>query len=181
MKNVIRRSCEVEDCEEDYFALGYCCKHYFRFRKYGNPFFTKHHGMCHTSEYKVWKEMIQRCYNKKCTVYKYYGARGITVCDRWLHSFKNFHEDMGPKPFKGAQIDREDNDGNYEPDNCCWATRTQNNRNKRNNKLTMKKARRIRVKYAKGKITQRELAAKHNVASSIISDIVNNKIWKEIL
>lgn len=74
--------------------------------------------------------MINRCSNPKANKYKYYGGRGITVCDRWLESFENFLEDMGERP-PGTTIDRIDNDGNYEPSNCCWATPKQQVQNRR--------------------------------------------------
>jgi hypothetical protein len=74
--------------------------------------------------------MIQRCTNHNNQRYGDWGGRGITVCDRWLHSFEHFYEDMGPKP-KGLTLERENNDGNYEPGNCKWATRLEQNRNRR--------------------------------------------------
>ena len=68
-------------------------------------------------------------------MYGNYGGRGISVCSRWLESFDNFIDDLGVKPSKGYQIDRINNDGNYEPSNCRWATIKENARNKRNNFL----------------------------------------------
>jgi hypothetical protein len=82
-------------------------------------------------EYSTWKMMKARCYNTNNAEYKNYGARGITVCDRWRHSFVNFLNDMGPRPFAGASIDRIDNNGNYELGNCRWATPLEQGQNTR--------------------------------------------------
>ena len=78
----------------------------------------------------IYKHMKQRCYNEGNTRYKNYGGRGIKICDRWLESFENFYEDMGSPPSHKHQLDRKDNNGNYELENCHWVTNKQNNQNK---------------------------------------------------
>jgi hypothetical protein len=90
------------------------------------------HGMSKTPIYRTWCAMRCRCFDFCCKNYFNYGGRGITVCDRWL-TFENFFEDMGPRP-PGLQLERKDNDGNYEPGNCIWADRVQQANNKRNNR-----------------------------------------------
>ena len=77
--------------------------------------------------------MMARCYQKNHCSFKNYGGRGITVCDRW-HTFTNFYEDMGERP-NGKEVDRIDNDGNYEPVNCRWVTRKENCQNRKRKKI----------------------------------------------
>jgi len=86
------------------------------------------HGLTHSKTYSTWESMIQRCTNLNQTKYNDYGGRGIKVCDRWLN-FENFLKDMGERPDK-LELDRIDNDGNYEPGNCRWVTRSANLRNR---------------------------------------------------
>lgn len=88
------------------------------------------HGMAHTTEYNIWISMRDRCCNCKDEHFPDYGGRGIRVCERW-RKFENFYADMGPRPSTGHSIERKDNDGNYEPSNCVWATKKEQARNKR--------------------------------------------------
>lgn len=79
--------------------------------------------------------MKNRCSNPKVWNYNKYGGRGIHVCDRWLHSFENFFADMGPRPSSRHSIERENRNGNYEPDNCHWALPTEQAANRSNERL----------------------------------------------
>lgn len=91
---------------------------------------TLSHRGTHTPEYEVWKNMLQRCGNPKNPRYPDYGGRGIAVCDRWL-KFDNFLADMGLRPNPELTIERINNELGYQPGNCKWATRSEQQRNKR--------------------------------------------------
>lgn len=83
-----------------------------------------------TPEYTAWSRMKDRCYNPNTERFKHYGGRGIKVCARWLESFENFFADMGLRPSSKHSLDRREVDGDYEPNNCRWATVREQSRNK---------------------------------------------------
>jgi hypothetical protein len=103
------------------------CLHKEKMTKHG-----QHKKGERTSEYTVWDAMMQRCANSKHKSWKRYGGRGIKVCDRW-HDFQNFYIDMGPRPSSKYWIERRDNDGDYCPENCYWATTHDQSRNRCSN------------------------------------------------
>ena len=95
---------------------------------------NKTHGLRSTRLYSIWGKIKDRILNSKCEQYKDYGGRGISICDEWKDDFMSFYDwaiTNGYEENKGLSIDRIDNDGNYEPSNCRWATQTIQNRNQR--------------------------------------------------
>lgn len=91
--------------------------------------FIRRHGQSETREYKAWTAMRERCLNPRAHNYYLYGGRGIRICERW-NDFEKFFADMGPRP-AGYSIERENNDGNYEPSNCRWIPMLEQSRNRR--------------------------------------------------
>jgi len=93
------------------------------------------HLKSRTVEFRTWTAVKSRCSNHRLSGWHNYGGRGIRVCDRWLASFDNFLSDMGPRPDGASSIDRINNDGDYEPGNCRWATHGQQGFNRRTTRL----------------------------------------------
>jgi hypothetical protein len=136
------------------------------------------HGRSGTPEYVCWASMITRCTNPRSKSYQDYGGRGIKVCKRWRgeHGFENFLADVGPRP-QGKMLDRfPDMNGSYKPGNVRWATIKESNRNTRQVKLTVAKVAQIRALIAQG-MSQRGVARKFKVSSSVIWNIAHKRIW----
>jgi hypothetical protein len=130
-----------------------------------------------TKEYVAWSEMFRRCYNSNCKAFVNYGGRGIRVCKRW-RNYDSFLSDMGRAPGTSYTLGRIDNNGNYEPGNCEWQTRTKQGRNKRGtSSMTISEAMKVRQLFEKGK-TQGALAKLFGVSSYVIADITRGKTWK---
>ena len=136
------------------------------------------HGQSYTKLYIVWKGIRQRCNNSNRTDYQYYGGRDITICPEWTNDYTKFRDWALSNGYQeGLEIDREDTDGNYEPNNCRFITKTENLKNQRRIKINLEKANEIRTLYNSRSYTQEQLAEKYNVSQSTISEIIINKRW----
>ena len=129
------------------------------------------HGMSKTSMYYTFSNMKTRCYDKGSKQYKDYGGRGIRICERWLNKengFENFMIDMGPKPSKVHTVERKDNNGNYEPENCYWGTRKEQNNNTRRNHY---------VEYDGKKQTLIQWSEEYGINYDILERRINQENW----
>jgi len=129
-------------------------------------------------EYRSWAGMIQRCTNINNPMYGYYGKLGISVCKEW-RKFETFLKNMGRRPSSKHTLDRKNNLGNYEPNNCRWSTREEQSQNRKSVLLTKNKAKKIRVLYKNG-MRQTDIAKKYKVDKGVIHKVVKYKTWKNI-
>jgi hypothetical protein len=122
------------------------------------------HGLYNHKLYNVWIAMINRCYNEKCREYRWYGARGISVCDRWRYSISDFISDIGMQPTPKHTIDRIDTNGNYEPSNFRWATIIEQQKNRRSN---------VFLEYNNEKMILADWARKFKIRPSSFGEYIN--------
>lgn len=127
------------------------------------------HGASQTGLYKVWRGIKERCYYPRHIKYSRYGGRGISVCDEWIKSFESFrHWALSNGYREGLEIDRIDNNGNYSPDNCRWATIKENRRNRSTNRLLLFKGE---------KKCMSEWAEITGIDQGVIKDRINKLKW----
>lgn len=144
------------------------------------------HGLHKTPTYSTWANMKQRCLNPNHTAYRYYGGRGVKICDKWL-SFEGFLEDMGERPI-GTTLGRFGDVGNYEKSNCEWQTKKQQSDTLKmpkgsshySAKLTEKDVKIIRKAYAAGLCTQRDIAVEYGISKYTVWNILKKRTWKHV-
>lgn len=124
--------------------------------------------MVYSLEYCSWQSMKKRCRSKSSKSYQLYGAKGVTVCDEWYKSFQAFYNDMGPRPSKAYSLDRIDGSKGYCPENCRWATKTEQARNFKNNRY---------VEYNGAKILVVELADRFGINRFVFRTRVLQLKW----
>lgn len=140
-----------------------------------NQKFGTTHGLYSHPTHSVWTGIKTRCYNQNEDIYQYYGARGISVCDEWRYDFKAFYEWAIANGYrKGLDLDRINEDGNYEPTNCQFIPHKDNCRKKRNTKLTQEKVDAIR---SRPNARRDDLAKEFGVSVASIKAIRSNRLW----
>ncbi len=156
------------------------------------PFNSFRHGHASAGKpsptYVSWQAMLSRCFNPNTNRYKHYGARGISVCQRWRESFPAFLSDMGERP-AGRSLDRIDTDGNYEPGNCRWATKIEQRANqrpiscfpdRRGRKLVRADAAGIKKLLRTKALLHREIASLFSLSTSTVSSISRGELWSRV-
>ena len=136
------------------------------------------HGFNGTRLSSIYRHILRRCYSPSDENYKWYGAKGIKMCDEWLNNRKLFFDWAMSNGYKdNLTIDRINNNGNYEPSNCRWVTTKVNNRNRPTTRLSFEDAQDIRNAYLLGCFTQKEIAEGYGVCSQYVGQIINNQKW----
>ncbi len=159
---------KIERITGDGYKQKRCCGGKSKYAPKGSKLHNKYIGM------------TQRCWDKNAINYKNYGGRGIAVCKSW-RNFDNFAKWALSNGYSdGLQIDRIDNDGNYEPSNCRFVTRSENMRNTRMNITNMEEVREIRKDHKSGKYKVIELVDKYGICKSTMEGIIYNYNWREV-
>lgn len=126
------------------------------------------HGASFTKEYNIWKGIKQRCFYPKHVQFDRYGGRGITMHPGWVDSYENFIKDMGPRPSSKHSVDRKDNNGNYEPGNCRWATKGEQSNN---TSVT------IKIPYKNSTVSLKEYCDEHKLPYATIRYRIQYYNW----
>lgn len=190
--------CRVKSCDKPVVIKKHqlCWAHYLKWWRYGDPERQQtyrcsgedhpnyKHGRWNDPTYKTWVHMVSRCYNPKDEAYNRYGNQGITVCNRWRESFWNFLADMGEKPDR-LTLDRIDSTRSYEPENCRWASYTEQGRNRPSFvKLSKGKADEIRNLPRRARngrrsgYSRKEIAEIYGVSVATVKKILSRAYWK---
>jgi len=141
---------------------------------------NKKHGLNKHPLYSVWHSMKTRCYVKKNRAYKWYGGRGIAICNEWLNDVRCFYDWALANGFvHGLQLDRINNEGNYEPNNCRFVSSKVNIRNSRHIKLTIDDVKSIKFLIYKG-VEPKYIAKLYHITKEHVYNIKHNKSWKDI-
>ncbi|MET3998844.1 hypothetical protein [Marinobacterium sp. MBR-109] len=181
--------CRVDGCGQAVRCKELCSIHYSRMQRNGTTEKLKprgnkrpgkdhnrfKHGMAGTSTYKSWLAMKKRCLNPDCKDYPNWGGRGITICNEWM-DFNNFLRDMGEKP-KGMTLERVNNDDDYKPGNCIWASRTAQSRNRRYTKMSAEQAAELKADREAG-MTYPVLSEKYGISISHAHRIASGDSWR---
>lgn len=133
---------------------------------------ARKHGARRTPEHNTWCHIVQRCTDRNDTSFHNYGGRGIKVCERWRDSFEAFLADMGPRPSPQHSIDRKDNDGDYGPGNCRWATAAEQSRNRRQNRF---------IEHAGETLCLKDWAGRVGIGSGTLSNRLKKQTLSQVL
>jgi hypothetical protein len=176
--------CSIKGCARPERSVGFCAHHYDIWNRYGHPFADELGGRRKVAtrtrhkERSAYSAMKSRCTNPNVDCYAGYGARGITVCDRWMQSFDAFFEDMGPAP-PGTSLERLEVNGNYEPTNCKWGTSREQMRNTRATRLTPEMVADLKARYQRGEKVVR-MAEQLGVSYGAVYAAVTGRSWTDI-
>lgn len=180
------RKCEVKGCIKPARDMKMCAMHYARWKRNGDPggpekLHTSYgQKMGNTKIYHTWRSMLTRCLNPEHASYSRYGGRGIQVCDEWQKSFLAFSRDMGEPPGPQYQIDRIDNDGNYDPGNCRWVLSIENVRKRSSTKVNAEIVRKIKFLKNQGTL-HKEIARRFGISRSNVEHILHGRTWKDLV